>query len=507
MLVLVIAVLPWLGQAHVGSPDVFHDGEVGPYPVRITIRMPTVVPGRAEISVRVQGTQPEKVFFSPLFARTSITNAPPPDLGVLIEGETNLYSGELWLMSVGAYTIEIKLSGPLGTGKVQIPVSSVPLSQLPMPRFLGIILVGLGVILFFGGVAIVAAAARESVLAPGGVIGKIERRKGRLAAGITTVILLLGLVGGRRWWNADEAKFRTQLRGGAWPDLKAAVRVEGTQRILRLTLGEVAFGSAYSVPLIPDHGKLLHLFLIREGTQDGFAHLHPVRKGGNIFDVALPALPPGRYKVLCDLTMEGSVLSSTATNSVEVPTLATQATLAEVMKPDPDDSWAVYAGIPVPKNSGVAAVYRLLDGSQVEWKATAPIRVRQDAGLNFEVRDASGQPVDLSPYMGMLSHAAILRSDGGVFSHLHPTGNYSMAAQAFFDKKLQRETRTVDGALAPMVDHSKMDHSGGHAKHKSGISSISLPYEFPTAGDYRIWVQFKVGDQVQTAVFDTTVAD
>lgn len=148
MLVLVIAVLPWLGQAHVGSPDVFHDGEVGPYPVRITIRMPTVVPGRAEISVRVQGIQPEKVFFSPLFARTSITNAPPPDLGVLIEGETNLYSGELWLMSVGAYTIEIKLSGPLGTGKVQIPVSSVPLSQLPMPRFLGIILVGLGVILF-----------------------------------------------------------------------------------------------------------------------------------------------------------------------------------------------------------------------------------------------------------------------------------------------------------------------------------------------------------------------
>lgn len=499
--------LPWLGLAHVGSPDIFYDGEVGSYAARITIRMPTVVPGRAEISVRVQGTQPENVFFSPLFSRTAVTNAPPPDLGVLIQGETNLYSGELWLMSVGSYTIEVKLAGPLGTGKVQIPVSSVPLSQLPMPRFLGTILVVLGLVLFFGGVLIVAAAARESGLAPGLKVGKLERRNGRIAAGITTAILLLGLVGGRRWWNADEAKFRTQLRGGAWPDMTAAVRMEGTQPILRLTLGETAFGPNYSLPLIPDHGKLLHLFLIREGVQDGFAHLHPVRTGGKNFEVPLPPLPAGRYKVLCDLTMEGSVLSSTATNSVEVPTLPIQSLTKTGVKPDPDDSWAVYSGIPVPKNPRGELKFKLTDGTVVEWKTRQPVRVRQDAGLNFEIRDASGQPVSLVPYMGMLCHAAIMRSDGSVFSHLHPAGNFSMAAQSFFDKKAQRETSATVGANTPIIDHSETDHGSGHAHHGPRVSSISLPYEFPVEGNYRIWIQFKVADQVQTAVFDTEVTD
>jgi len=36
-------------------------------------------------------------------------------------------------------------------------------------------------------------------------------------------------------------------------------------------------------------------------------------------------------------------------------------------------------------------------------------------------------------------------------------------------------------------------------------STISLPYQFPTSGDYRVWVQIKIAGQVMTAIFDTTV--
>jgi hypothetical protein len=32
-----------------------------------------------------------------------------------------------------------------------------------------------------------------------------------------------------------------------------------------------------------------------------------------------------------------------------------------------------------------------------------------------------------------------------------------------------------------------------------------LPYQFPAPGNYRIWVQFKNGDRVLTAVFDAQV--
>ncbi len=498
---------PWPAKAHVGSPDVFYEGLIGPYPARITIRMPGVVPGRAEISARVQTDRPVVISFLPLYSKTAVTNAPPPDLGQLVPGEKNLYRGELWLMSFGAYSIAVRMRGEAGEGAVEIPVNSVATRQLPLPGYLGKLLLGLGALLVLGGLGIVAAAARESALAPGVSPGPTERRKGWRAGALTAVIFALLLVGGRKWWSFEETTFRRHLREGAWPDLAADVRVEDSQRILRLTVGEKTFAPDYSIRLLPDHGKLIHLFLVREGSRDAFGHLHPVRKGGKTFEVALPPLPEGRYKILCDLTFEQSGVSSTATNSVQLPAIPAPVAGAAALKSDPDDSWASYSADIVPAAAAANPVCRLPGGEQVEWKSHPPLRVRQDAALRFEVRDATGHPVELEPYMGMMSHAAVLRTDGAVFSHLHPAGNFSMAAQSFFEAKLERETGGV-GGMPTEMDHSKMDHSKmGHGSHSSsGVSSISLPYEFPAAGDYRIWVQIKIDGRVMTAVFDATVA-
>jgi hypothetical protein len=511
--------LSWLGlalafagpaKAHVGSPDVFYDGLIGPYPARITIRMPGVVPGRAEISVRAQTDRPVEVSFLPLFSKTAVTNAPPPDRGQLVPGEKNLYRGELWLMSFGAYSIAVRMRGEAGEGTVEIPVNSVATRQLPLPGYLGKLLLGLGALLVLGGLGIVAAAARESALAPGVLPGPAERRKGWLAGALTAVIFALLLVGGSKWWSYEETTFRRHLREGAWPDLAADVRVEGSQRILRLTVGEKASAPDHSIRLLPDHGKLIHLFLVREGSRDAFGHLHPVRKGAKTFEVALPPLPEGRYKIFCDLTFEQSGVSSTATNSVQLPAVPGTVADAVVLKPDPDDSWAIYSGDSVPAATTANPVCRLPGGEQVEWTSHPPLRIKQDAALRFEVRDAAGHPVDLEPYMGMTSHAAVLRADGAIFSHLHPAGNFSMAAQSFFEAKLERETGAA-GEVPTDRDHSKMDHSkmghGANPGHSnSGVASISLPYEFPAAGDYRLWVQFKINGQVMTAVFDATVA-
>jgi hypothetical protein len=39
-----------------------------------------------------------------------------------------------------------------------------------------------------------------------------------------------------------------------------------------------------------------------------------------------------------------------------------------------------------------------------------------------------------------------------------------------------------------------------------GVSNtVSFPYGFPTAGQYRIFVQMKHGETVETGVFDATV--
>ena len=40
-------------MAHVGSPDTFFVGNAGAYPVRIVVRLPGVIPGRAQVTVRI----------------------------------------------------------------------------------------------------------------------------------------------------------------------------------------------------------------------------------------------------------------------------------------------------------------------------------------------------------------------------------------------------------------------------------------------------------------------
>lgn len=512
--VVLILLFPSPARSHVGSPDVYYEGMVGPWPTHVTIRVPGVVPGRASIIVQVQSKEPVAVTFMPLSSKTAVSNAPPAELALPARGETNLYAGELWLMTSDAYCIQIRVRGRSGEGSVQIPVDSVATAQLPLPTGLAQILLVLGLILFCSGLAIVAAAAGESALPPGVAPGKSERRKYWIAATVTGAVLALALAGGKKWWDAEETDFRSRLREGGWPDLAAEVRIEGSQRILSLTLGKTALaadGPQARLDLAPDHGKLLHLFLVGLPSHQFFGHLHPVRKGNTTFEVALPPLPEGDYEVFCDLT-QSSGLSSTATNSVHLPPVPDSAAVpvaAPAVQPDADDSWTTNSTVAVREKSGGDTLCRLPGGTEIIWKGHSPLHSRQNAALQFEVRDQAGQPASLQPYMGMMSHAAVLRSDGHVFAHLHPSGNYSMAAQIFFENKMANEIGAGGNADAkrPLsLDHSKVDEWCGPPPVGGGAPFISLPYEFPAPGNYRIWVQIKTEGQVQTAIFDTTVA-
>jgi hypothetical protein len=472
--------------------------------------MPGVVPGRAEITVAVQSNEKVDVTFAPIASQTAVSNAPPAEIAQAVPGETNVFAGELWLMTSGAYSINLRVRGPSGDGTVPIPVNSVAIRQLPLSRWLGAMLVALGAILCCGAIAITAAAAGESTLAPGVSPGRRARVKYWRAAAITTVVSALALVGGRSWWRADEAEFRSRLVDGGWPDLDASVRANGPQRILRLTIGEGSLPDRKNLALALDHGKLLHTFLAREPNHDAFAHLHPVRVGNKSFEVALPPLPDGDYEVLCDLTLAWSGFSSTATNVVHVPAAAQTPAKAILMETDADDSWVGDANAAARDNAGSDTVCRLPGGTQVIWKAHPCLRARQDAGLRFEVRDSLGRPAAIEPYMGMTTHAAVLRADGRVFSHLHPMGNYSMAAQLFFEDKIGTENPIAGKVKAanaePICGPGGIPNATTPHSASAGTSAtISVPYEFPSAGNYRLWVQVKLDGRVMTAIFDTTV--
>src|SRR4030095_9798985 len=50
---IALALVALSTMAHVGSPDTFFVGTAGAYPVRVIVRLPGVIPGRAQVTVRV----------------------------------------------------------------------------------------------------------------------------------------------------------------------------------------------------------------------------------------------------------------------------------------------------------------------------------------------------------------------------------------------------------------------------------------------------------------------
>ena len=49
---VVVVALAMMSMAHVGSPDTFFGGKAGPYDVRVSVRLPGVIPGRAQVTIR-----------------------------------------------------------------------------------------------------------------------------------------------------------------------------------------------------------------------------------------------------------------------------------------------------------------------------------------------------------------------------------------------------------------------------------------------------------------------
>jgi len=483
--VLVSLLLAPAAHAHVGSPNVFFEGMAGSWPVRVIIRPPGVIPGLAEITVRVKQGAPERIQVQPVQWKAGVKGAPPPDEAKPVPGEKGLWSAQLWMMTASSYSVRVRITGPAGEGLAIVPVVTVRTARLAMQRALGFVLGGLGLFLVVGALTIVGAAVRESVLAPGEEPDVRRRRRARLTVAVTGVFLVLLLLGGKSWWDGVDADYRQTIFQPF--HVRTAVVPEGSARVLRLEIDDPRWGRERDwSPLMPDHGKLMHLFLVREPGLDAFAHLHPVPRdqSRNRFEAALPPLPAGRYRVYADVVHE-SGFTQTLTDAVEIAGPSSTAEASPGPPSDPDDSWRTAAQIPLE-----AVKSSLGDGLSMTWeRGSEPLRANREVELRFVVRDGAGRPAPLEPYMGMPSHAVISRDDGKVFVHLHPVGSFSMAAQQAF--AAQDPAARMPGTMAGM------DHPPG--------STISFPYEFPQPGRYRLWVQVKSGGAVKTGVFDAAV--
>ena len=488
--ILMLVLAPMALAAHVGSPDVIFDGKAGPYDVRVIVRVPMVVPGLADVSVRVLGGGAREVRIRPVFWRAGVNGAPSADLAKPVRGARDLYTGQLWLMARGAYSVYVSVDGPRGSGTASVPVMSVATGRLGMSSGLRVLLAALGLLLVAGLVTIAYLGAGESVVEPGRSMDTPRRARARLVGALSAPVLALILFGGARWWQSVDEVYASRMYRPL--TTHASITRQASVPTLRFDVIDSINGVTRLEPLVPDHGKLMHLFVIDSARMESFAHLHPLFDDTATFTATLPPLPPGAYRLFGDVAFETGQ-TRTLTGVVRL-TRDDSVAAARVASHDPDDAWRVAPA--APHRIGASTVDTLDDGSTMEWLPDT-IQAGQDATLHFRVRDPRGVGATLEPYLGMSAHAVIAKRDGSVFVHVHPSGTISYAAQEVFALRDRGDTTTT-GRLRLQPDSMppmNMTQSG----------DVSFPYIFPSAGEYRVWVQVRRAGRVLTGVYDVRV--
>lgn len=477
--------------------SVFYEGRVGPYRARVSVRPPGVIPGLSQISVRILEGDVRRVLALPIKWNMGKKGAPPPDVAEPVRGEQGLYATQLWFMEGGAHGVEVILEGASGDGRVLVPVNSIATRVLVLPGYLGWPLAGMGLVLVALLVSIAGAAVRESVLAPGEAPSRGRRWAAR---GVTVGVaaLVAGLLwGGWNWWRFEADQYRNNRLYRPRPVVLSVGDAAGGG-LLRLVMDEP--NPRRMPPLVPDHGRLMHLFLVREPDLSAMAHLHPGRLDRRTFEAVLPPLPAGSYSAYAQITHETG-FTETLTNRIELPAPAPR---PEGGTPaDPEDSWAMQEPL-------ADGAMDLGDGWRMVRLDGRMLSKGQPMSLRFRVENSEGRPARLEPYLGMLGHLAVRSRDGLVFTHVHPSGSFSMAAQQLFElRESGKAPRKVEyGADDPTCQLPGVEESTAEWMAQApagGEGEVSFPYEFIRTGSYRVWVQVRVGGVIRTGIFDWDV--
>ena len=463
---VLVASLQWPVGAHVGSPDIFLEGMAGPYRLLVTVRPPYAIPGIADVEVLATSDDIRDVRIVPLpLTGVGAQFAPVADRAVRSTEDPRLFTGHLWLMSAGAWQVRITVAGDRGDGMLSVPVPTLPQSTLAMNPVTRATLFVLMLLLAAGFIGIVSALAREAWLGAGEMVDSRALWRGRIAGAVAAVIVGVVVFLGDMWWSVEASTYARYV----YKPLIATTSVTADAR-LRLDLSDPGWiGSRRLDDFVPDHGRLMHLFVVSSAL-DRLWHLHPDEVATGAFEHPLPGMPAGHYELFADL-VHATGVSETATSQLDTPAIAGKPLSGD------DSAWTEVRLKPDTTSPP--------EGGRIVWvRDDPPLVPKRLTMFTFRVEDRAGQPArDLELYMGMPGHAIFIRRDRQVFAHVHPSGSAPMAAMA----------------IAMPSSHPQ------HTATPASPSTVTFPYGFPRPGAYRIFVQVKRGGQVMTEVFDADV--
>jgi hypothetical protein len=521
---------PLMVFAHIGSAGVVQEGKAGNYQVQVYVEPPDVIPGTAKISVMVDGNDISSVRMSPIYFFTGDEGSPRSDEGIL--SASGSYDGQIWLMESGAASVKIVIEGARGKGEVLIPIAALSTAQRPLPRSLGWVLVALTLLLVGIMTTIIGASIGDSLLEAGQHLDSKAKKRRLVGSVIGASFCGVLLFGGNMWWNSEASDYQKNIYKPYTATSK--ITIENGQRILHFKIDSASVNGRPTSFIIPDHGKIMHLFLVKAGTMDAFAHLHPIRKDSMTFDAPLPNLPAGKYLIYADV-LRYHGLQNTIADTIDIPPIA-YANAPVLLSGDSDDTYIVTNALNSKSTSlqdaaiaicGVPGIKTSLqDGSSIVWEAkrNQKLQTGQVYNLKFSVLDPNGKPAELQPYLGMTGHAAVIKDDGSVYIHLHPNGTFSTTAVQVMQKRINETTNvrpnlnnpkrfrdSIDVVLTQLQTMTEAERDKalmGDMKHEINGhhgGEVNFPYVFPKAGNYRIWLQVKRKGKILTGVFDAVV--
>jgi hypothetical protein len=511
MILLLVIAITMFGsvpaRAHVGSPDIYADGSAGPYRLFVTVRPPLVIPGVAEIEVRAEATGAGAPGISgieiapiPLTGEASL-HPPVADAMKQSPQDKQFYTGTLWIMASGSWQVRFTVNGSGGKGVLSIPVPATSSSTRGMQTGLGLVLGGLGLLLVVGVIGIVGAAARDAQLPAGAVASKQARKRALVAMGGAFVLMGAAVWFGNVWWKGEANSYARYV----YKPLTMQP-VLGPGQVLNLKIEDPGWLKSRRIDdFVLDHDHLMHLYLIRQPGMDVVYHLHPEQIAPGEFQLSLPSIPAGLYDVYADV-VHATGFPETLVSRLAVPEITGRPLTGDDAKglAQPLSSLRG-AGNSCPVNRVAGPQFHLPDGYTMIWDNPEKMPAKTPQIFEFSLLDSNGKPApDAALYMGMLGHAAFVKDDGTVFAHVHPSGTVSMAALMMAAAQNQPAKPQTDAMAAMPGMTTSGITSNQHKDSTTGQlpNTVGFPYGFPTAGTYRIFVQMKHGQTVETGAFD-----
>jgi hypothetical protein len=245
----------------------------------------------------------------------------------------------------------------------------------------------------------------------------------------------------------DEVRGLAVSEAGFSLELQRSELLSGREAVLRFAIVAADGGPLQDFEV--EHAKRLHLIVVRRDLT-GFQHLHPTLAEDGTWSTPLTLPDAGSYRVFADFKTDG-----------------TNHTLAADLAVDGEVDWQE---LPLQSTETTTET-----GYEVGVEGAAA-EAGEEAMLSFNVIK-QGEPVQVEPYLGADGHLVALREGDLAYLHVHPLASSGEAAHG--------------------------DHGDETSASPGAISFVT---EFPTAGRYRLFLQFKHDGEVHTAAFTREVS-